>query len=290
MPIRFRCAYCKQLMGIGRRKAGAIVRCPRCAGEVIVPAGHEIAAANGADNLDLLESEDFGKELAPQALFRSKGHAEAVARISWLIAERGIGLVTGEVGAGKTVAARAAIAALDRSRYTLVYLSDPSLGVRGLYAEIVRALGAVPRFLRAGLIPQAQELLATEETERAKKVVVIADEAHLMSPEQLESLRLLTNADMDSRAPFACLLLGQPTLRRRLRLGTFAALDQRIGLRYNIEGMDLAETASYVKHHLSLAGRSDPLFSDDAIALVHQTARGIPRAVNNLALQSLVAA
>jgi type II secretory pathway predicted ATPase ExeA len=103
-------------------------------------------------------------------------------------------------------------------------------------------------------------------------------------------LRLLTNADMDSRAPFACLLLGQPTLRRRLRLGTFAALDQRIGLRYNIEGMDLAETAAYVKHHLSLAGRSDPLFSDDAIALVHQTARGIPRAVNNLALQSLVAA
>ena len=54
--------------------------------------------------------------------------------------------------------------------------------------------------------------------------------------------------------------------------------------------MDLAETASYVKHHLALAGRSDPLFSDDAIALIHQTARGIPRAVNNLALQSLVAA
>ena len=55
-----------------------------------------------------------------------------------------------------------------------------------------------------------------------------------MSTEQLESLRLLTNAEMDSRAPFACLLLGQPTLRRRLRLGSFAALDQRIGLRYNI--------------------------------------------------------
>jgi type II secretory pathway predicted ATPase ExeA len=111
-----------------------------------------------------------------------------------------------------------------------------------------------------------------------------------MSTEQLESLRLLTNAEMDSRAPFACLLLGQPTLRRRLRLGSFAALDQRIGLRYNIEGMDLAEAAAYLKHHLSLAGRSDPLFSDDAIALIHQTARGIPRAVNNLALQSLVAA
>ena len=54
--------------------------------------------------------------------------------------------------------------------------------------------------------------------------------------------------------------------------------------------MDLAETASYVKHHLALAGRSDPLFSDDAIALIHQVSRGLPRAVNNLAVQSLVAA
>ena len=232
----------------------------------------------------------FGKDLAPQALYRSRGHAEAVARISWLIAERGIGLVTGEVGAGKTVAARAATAGLDRSRFSVVYVGDPGLGVRGLYTEIVRSLGGDPMFLRANLIHQAQELLAAEEGERAKKVVIIADEAHLLSTEQLESLRLLTNADMDSRAPFACLLVGQPTLRRRLRLGTFAALDQRIGLRYHLEGMELTETATYLKHHLALAGRSDALFSDDAVALIHQTARGIPRAVNNLALQSLVAA
>ncbi len=95
---------------------------------------------------------------------------------------------------------------------------------------------------------------------------------------------------MDSRSPFACLLVGQPTLRRRIKLGAFAALDQRIALRYTLPGMDLAATASYIAHHLGLAGRSDPLFSDDAVALVHQTSRGLPRAVNNLAVQSLVAA
>ena len=121
-------------------------------------------------------------------------------------------------------------------------------------------------------------------------MVLVCDEAHLWQPDQLESLRLLGNSEMDSRSPFACVLLGQPTLRRRLRLGTFAALDQRIALRYHIDGMDLVESAAYMKHHLALAGRSDTLFSDDAIALIHQTARGIPRAVNNLALQSLVAA
>jgi type II secretory pathway predicted ATPase ExeA len=54
--------------------------------------------------------------------------------------------------------------------------------------------------------------------------------------------------------------------------------------------MDLGETVGYVKHHLQLAGRSDPLFSDDAVALIHQTARGVPRAVNNLAVQALIAA
>ena len=232
----------------------------------------------------------FGKELAPGMLYRSKAHAEALARITWLIAERAMGVITGEVGAGKTVAVRAATAALDASRHALIYLAQPGTGVRGIYVEIVRALGATPCFQRSNLVPQTIELLAAEEAERGKKVVLIVDEAHLLSPEQLESLRLLGNSEMDSHSPFSCLILGQPTLRRRIRLGTFAALDQRIALRYHLDGMDLAETAGYVKHHVGLAGRSDPLFSDDALALIHQTSRGIPRAINNLAVHSLVAA
>jgi len=74
-------------------------------------------------------------------------------------------------------------------------------------------------------------------------------------------------------------------------LGTFAALNQRIALRYVLEGMTKEETGAYVAHHLKLAGRSDgTIFSDDAVALVHQVSRGLPRAVNNLATQSLVAA
>ncbi|MGH3938536.1 MAG: hypothetical protein ACRDTG_07845 [Pseudonocardiaceae bacterium] len=101
---------------------------------------------------------------------------------------------------------------------------------------------------------------------------------------------MLTNHDMDSQSPFACLLVGQPTLRRRMKLGALATLDQRIGLRYAMPPMTNEETASYLPHHLGLAGRSDTLFSDDATTLIHQTSRGYPRAVNNLALQALVAA
>ena len=170
------------------------------------------------------------------------------------------------------------------------YLAQPGTGVRGIYAEVVRALGATPCFQRSNLVPQATELLEAEEIERGKTVVVVADEGHLYSPEQLESLRLLGNARMDSHSPFALVIAGQPTLRRRLRLASFAALEQRIGLRYHIDGLDLAETAGYVKHHLSLAGRSDPMFSDDALSLIHQTSRGMPRALNNLAIAALVAA
>lgn len=232
----------------------------------------------------------FGRDLAPGMLHHHPGHDEAVARVRWCIDEAALGVVCGEVGAGKTVAVRAAVAALDTSRHTTIYIDNPAIGARGLYATIVAALGGVPRFHKAALIPQATDALAAEAAERGKHVVVVVDEAHLLDPDQLEELRLLTNADMDSRSPFACLLVGQPTLRRRIKLGAFAALDQRIALRYTLPGMDLQATAGYIRHHLSLAGRSDPLFSDDAVALIHQTSRGLPRAINNLAVQSLVAA
>ena len=197
-------------------------------------------------------------------LHRHGTHAEAVARIGWCITERGLGVVTGEVGAGKTVAVRAALAGLDSSRHTVIYLGNPAVGGRGLYGCIVTALGGVPRFHKAALIPQTMDLLAAEEHERGRTTILVLDEAHLLDADQLEELRLLTNSEMDSHSPFACLLVGQPTLRRRIKLGTFAALDQRITLRYAMNGMTDTETASYIGHHLKLAGRSDTLFSDDA--------------------------
>jgi type II secretory pathway predicted ATPase ExeA len=232
----------------------------------------------------------FGRALAPGMLHRHTSHAEAVARIGWCVTERALGVITGEVGAGKTVAIRAALAGLDTSRHTIIYLGNPAVGGRGLYAGIVAALGGVPRFHKAALIPQTVDLLAAEEHERGRLVVLVLDEAHLLDADQLEELRLLTNADMDSHSPFAALLVGQPTLRRRIKLGTFAALDQRIALRYAMTGMTATETASYLGHHLKLAGRSDTLFSDDATAMIHQVSRGLPRAANNLAVQALVAA
>lgn len=232
----------------------------------------------------------FGKNLAPGMLHGCACHAEATARIGWCVAESAIGVVTGECGSGNTVAARAALAALDASRHTTIYLGTPGVGLRGMYAAITSALGGVPRFHCASLIPQTQDLRAAEADERGKKVTVVIDEAHLLDADTLEGLRCLSNAGMDSVAPFGLILLGQPTLRRRLRLGAFAALDQRVGLRYAMTGLEPVECGPYIAHHLALAGRSDTLFSDDAVALIHQVSRGLPRVVNNLAVQALAAA
>ena len=232
----------------------------------------------------------FGKDLAPNMLHHSTGHNEAVARIGWCIQERALGVITGEVGSGKTVATRAATAALATSRNTLIYLGNPAIGARGIYHGIVTALGGVPRFHKASLIPQTVDLLAAEENERGKRVVVAIDEAHLLTPDQLEEIRLLTNSELDSKSPFTCLLVGQPTLRRRIKLGMFAALEQRIALRFAMPPLTPTETGDYISHHLKLAGRADTLFSDDAVALSHQVSRGLPRAINNLAVQALIAA
>jgi type II secretory pathway predicted ATPase ExeA len=94
---------------------------------------------------------------------------------------------------------------------------------------------------------------------------------------------------MDSKTPFATVLIGQPTLRRMIKLGVLAALDQRIAVRYHMTGMTPEETGSYIRHHLQLAGRGDDLFSDDAVAQIHEAARGKPRTVINLAIAALIA-
>jgi type II secretory pathway predicted ATPase ExeA len=232
----------------------------------------------------------FSKGIAAKDLFLRDAHAEAVARIHFCVAESALGVLVGDVGAGKTVAVRAAAAALDPTRHHIIYVSNPAFGARGLYVSIVAALGATPRFRKPELIAQAAALLAAEEAERHRRVIFVVDEAHLLTPEQLEELRLLTNADFDSASPFAAILVGQPTLARQLRLGVFAALDQRIATRYTLPPMDLADTAAYLRHHLALAGRTDALFADDAIARLHRVANGLPRALNNAAVAALVAA
>ena len=134
----------------------------------------------------------FGRDLAPGMLHRHNSHAEAVARITWCVDQRALGVITGEVGAGKTVAVRTALSTLDNSRHSVIYLPNPAVGARGIHHAIVTALGGVPRFHHATLIPQATDALAVEYAERGRVPILIIDEAHMLAHDQLEGIRMLT--------------------------------------------------------------------------------------------------
>jgi type II secretory pathway predicted ATPase ExeA len=198
-------------------------------------------------------------------------------------------MITGEVGTGKAVAIRSAVADLDPAAHTVIYIGNPATGVRGILAHVVTALGGRPVRGTAALAVQAWTVLAGEAAERGCTPVLVIDEAHLLGHDQLESIRMLTNHDMDSSTPFATILVGQPTLRHYVELSVLAALEQRITVHYQMKGITPGETAGYIRHHLAQAGRTAELFTDDAVAQVHQAARGKPRTVNNIAIAALIA-
>ena len=117
----------------------------------------------------------FGRDIPPQALHPHPGHREAIARIQWCVGQRQTGVLTGEVGAGKTVAIRAALAALEPARHQIIYIPDPTITMRGIHTTIVTALGGQPAFYSGVLASQTASLLAGELDERSRLPVIVID-------------------------------------------------------------------------------------------------------------------
>ena len=115
----------------------------------------------------------FGRDLPPSRLHRHRDCGEAAARIAWAVADKTICMVTGEVGTGKTVAIRAAVADLDPASHTVIYVGNPSTGVRGILAHVVTALGGKPVHGTAALAVQAWNVLAGEAAERGRTPVLV---------------------------------------------------------------------------------------------------------------------
>jgi len=135
----------------------------------------------------------FGRDLAPGMLHRHDSHSQAAARITWCIRERTLGVITGEVGAGKTVALRAALAGLDASRHALIYLPNPSVGVRGINHAVVAALGGVPRTHHATLVPQALDAIAHEQAERGRTPILAIDLCRTRNYADIGEFRMRTS-------------------------------------------------------------------------------------------------
>ena len=134
----------------------------------------------------------FGRDLPPSRLHRHHDCGEAAARIAWAVSEKTIAMITGEVGTGKTVAIRCAVADLDAAAHTVIYIGNPATGVRGILAHVVTALGGKPVHGTAALAVQAWTVLAGEAAERGRTPVLVIDEAHMLDHDQLESIRMMT--------------------------------------------------------------------------------------------------
>ncbi|WP_373047157.1 ExeA family protein [Vulgatibacter sp.] len=232
----------------------------------------------------------FSKEIATDELFASAGSKELEARLEHLLELRGIGLVTGESGSGKSTICRKVATSLHSGRYKVFYVPLSTGNAMDLYKSIAWEMGLPVERNRAGLY-RAIRAEATRLSEESKiRAVLVVDEAQHLRNDLLEELRLLTNYAMDSQNRLCLLLVGQAELRRRLTMAVHEALGQRIIMRYHLPGLSRDELPQYLAHLLRLAGCELPLFEPAAIEAIYQATNGLPRKVNLLCHHALIAA
>ncbi|MGH9444748.1 MAG: ExeA family protein [Terriglobia bacterium] len=220
-------------------------------------------------------------------LFASQTWNQLQARLQFLVDHQATGLLTGEVGSGKSTAARTFTARLNPSLYKILYLHWTSGSALDLLRQLARQLDLEPAHLRGDLARQISEAIVRLNQSKKQHPILICDEAHLLRHAALEQLPLLLNFDMDSSHYLTLLLIGQPLLRRTLSLATHEALRQRIAVHYHLEGITRPELDAYLAHQLKTAGLSQPLFDDTAAQALYQATKGILRKVNKLALTAL---
>jgi len=222
-----------------------------------------------------------------QQLFASAAWQQVRTRLEFLAQHHGVGLLTGEVGAGKSTAARAFTDALNPSLYKILYVPFAAGTSLDLLRQIARALDLEPVRFRGDLARQIAEAVVRLNQAKKQHPILICDEAHLLPHPALEQLPLLLNFEMDSARYLTLLLIGQPLLRRTLSLQIHEALRQRIAVHYHLEGLTREELEAYLAQQLKAAGLSQPLFDEAARQTLYQATKGLPRKVNKLALAAL---
>jgi type II secretory pathway predicted ATPase ExeA len=232
----------------------------------------------------------FGKDLVPEELFVSAANRELEVRLGHLLELRGIGLVTGEVGSGKTTLCRKVTSALHTGLYRVLYVPLTTGNAMDLYKCIAWELGLETERSRAALYRCIRSEVTRLCLENKIRPVLVVDEAQHLRSDVLEDLRLLTNYEMDSQNRLCLLLVGQVELRRRLGMAVHEPLSQRIVVRHHLAGLTREELALYLAHLLRLAGTELPLFEVPALEAIFHASGGLPRRVNLLAHHAMIAA
>jgi putative secretion ATPase (PEP-CTERM system associated) len=230
-----------------------------------------------------LQARPFQLTSDPRFFFSSRIHRRAIAYLVYGARQgEGFIVITGEIGSGKTMLAATLAQRLAPNNLVLGQVVSTRLGPEDLVRMVAAAFGIAQHDSKAVLLDRlGQFLLGCNQ--RGKRALLIVDEAQNLPSMSVEELRMLSNFVQANRPLLQTFLLGQPEFRRTLQSPDMEQLRQRVIASYHLGPLDLAETEAYILHRLKVAGwQSDPSFSQDAFAAIHQFTDGIPRRINIL--------
>jgi len=203
---------------------------------------------------------------------------------------KGLIVLTGEVGTGKTTALRWILRRLDAS-VLAAYVFNPRLSIDEFYQHVTQMLGIKDWANKSELLNTLGKVLE-ERHRRGLRTVIIIDEAHELSDYVLEEIRLLMNFESDNAKHLQIVLTGQPELREKLNQANLRQLKQRVALRCQMHAFpNVEEVDRYITERLLIAGSKEPtVFTPGAVDFIFQCSEGIPRQINNLCDNAMLAA
>jgi len=208
-------------------------------------------------------------------------HESAMASLLYGIQSRkGIVMLTGEIGCGKTLMTRAVILKLPRAQYEIGLLSNPTIPGNEFLAEVLFQLGVNSGGTRVEQLRRLNDQLLANYQQGIDTVVVV-DEAQAIEQDRLfEELRLLSNFQLNDRFLLTLVLVGQPELRDRI--AQIPQLAQRVAIYYHMARLDRADTKAYILTRLAAAGCTQHIFSSGAMSAIFQRSGGVCRLINSL--------
>jgi type II secretory pathway predicted ATPase ExeA len=231
----------------------------------------------------------------PNCFVPTKHHDEALASLYYGVRRhKGLVVVTGEVGTGKTLLLRCLLRLLEQSKdVAYAYLFNSTLSPIEFLEYTVADFGlSAAGKNKCELLTELSRFVIARSA-RQMTTVLIVDEAHQLSPETLEEIRLLSNLETSSEKLMQIMLVGQPELDEKLDSMGLRQLKQRIALRTQLTSLSLDETKIYVEKRLRIAGRdpmASPLFSSRALVKLHFYSQGLPRLINTICENALITA
>lgn len=224
--------------------------------------------------------------------FSSADHEEALNRLLYMVDEgsMNLGLLSGEIGCGKTLTRAVFAARLNPGKFQVVTLENSGFSFIDVLGAILKRLEPDPAVTtrRSGKYARCErfESRMRELDQEGRHLVLLLDEAQDLSASALHELRSLTNLNGNGRASLTLILIGQPELRAKV--ANDRAINQRITLRYHLRPLGAGDVMQYLQHRLRTAGHEGPcIFTESAANAIHAATKGVPREVNRLAKLSL---